>query len=44
VKKLHHPTIPGKSVTVPDAKVEDWIEQGWRKSAPRRKAARKPTT
>ena len=33
--KLYHPTIPGRTVEVPDSKVEDWTEQGWRKSAPK---------
>lgn len=39
--KLHHPTIPGHTVEVPDDKVEDWTEQGWRKSAPKAKSAEK---
>ena len=33
--KLYHPTIPGKTRQVPNAKVEDWVEQGWKKSAPK---------
>ena len=32
MKTVHHPTIPDHSVDVADSAVQDWVEQGWRKT------------
>lgn len=39
--RLNHPTIPGKTVDVPQARVGEWLDQGWVRPAPVRKP-RKP--
>jgi hypothetical protein len=33
--KLYHPHLADVAVDVDDAKVDDWTEQGWRKTAPK---------
>jgi hypothetical protein len=33
--KLYHPIFAGKVREVPDSEADAWVEQGWRKSAPK---------
>ena len=34
MKTVYHPTLP-TSQEVPDDQVDDWVDQGWRKTQPK---------
>ena len=43
MKSLYHPSVPSDPIEVPDADVDSWTEQGWRKT-PLREAKESAST